>query len=262
MFKYLKTPKNYVEYTLMKGVTDFGNLAMYDLYESGYNGLYVISRPRYMELLAERDPMVKQLLDNYCHILEYEFRGLDGLGDVTGETQEISNGNKGFNIITKITSDNGVEINMKFLEKSGAVITRFNELFLKGIKDEHTEARTYYGLIEQGILEPGYENEVFTLLYYNTDSTYRKLERATLLLNVQPTKAETSIYVGDKFDINFKEISVPFNCFPVVGDEVNRRTMELLNFSLSDAAGPKKLILNSDNFKFTGIDKININAIK
>ena len=35
-FKGLKTPREILQYNLMRGVTDFSNLEQYDLYEKGY----------------------------------------------------------------------------------------------------------------------------------------------------------------------------------------------------------------------------------
>lgn len=56
---YIKMPRNVSEYTLMKGVTDYSNLKQFDLYETGYSFLTVVSVPRYMQLLAAQDAKVK-----------------------------------------------------------------------------------------------------------------------------------------------------------------------------------------------------------
>lgn len=257
MLKYVKKPRNITQYTLMRGVTDFGNLHQYDLFEKGYSFLTVISIPKFMEKLAEQNADIKIIVDNFVAILEYEFRGLDGLGDIQGEQQTVGNGIDELSLITKVKEDASVEVTMEFTEKSGATITKFMELFLKGIKDSRSQAKRYHGLIEQGILESGYENEVFTLLFYVTDNTYRNLERAYLLLCAQPTKAETSIYNANKSDIgSFATMSVGFTCFPVTSDEISRRAQEMLDFILSEDAGEKRVILDSSEFNWTGTDKI------
>lgn len=257
MLKYVKMPRNITQYTLMRGVTDFGNLHQYDLFEKGYSFLTVVSIPKFIEKLAEQNSDVKLIVDNFVAILEYEFRGLDGLGDITGSQQQVGNGINEISLITKVEEDSSVEVTMEFTEKSGATITKFMELYLKNIKDSRSQAKRYGGLIEQGILESGYENEVFTLLYYVTDNTYRKLERAYLLLCAQPTKAETSIYSSNKEDIgNFATLSVSFTCFPVTSDEISRRAQEQLDFMLSEEAGDKRVILDSSEFMWTGTDKI------
>jgi hypothetical protein len=106
---------------------------------------------------------------------------------------------------------------MSYFEKSVSLITKFSEYYLTGIKDYRSEAKTYHGLIASGEMSPGYENEVFTLLFYATDNTMTRIERAVLLCNAQLTKAEGSMYNGSRSDINNHEVSVEFNCFPVRG---------------------------------------------
>ena len=66
---YIKMPRNVTEYTLMKGVTDFSNLKQFDLFESGYSFLTVVSVPRFMQLLAAQDTKIKNLLDKSICIL-------------------------------------------------------------------------------------------------------------------------------------------------------------------------------------------------
>lgn len=259
MLNYVKKPKNITQYTLMRGVTDFGNLAQYDLFEKGYSFLTVITRPKFMELLASQDTEnVAPLLENFCAILEYEFRGLDGIPDVTADAGTITNGISELQLINKVNEDTSIQVSMRFWEKSGSTITKFIEYYLRGIKDPKTQAKHYHGLIQSGLLEAGFENEVFSFLYYVTDSTYLNLEKAYLLLNAQPITASTSMYDTEKGSIEFVETTVSFNCFPVTGDEINRRAAQMISFITSDAAGDKKVILDSNNFNFTGIDKITV----
>ena len=77
-------------------------------------------------------------------------------------------------------------------------------------------------------MEPSLENEVFTLLFYATDNTMLRIERAVLLCNCQLTKAESSMYNGSRSDINNHEVTVEFNCFPVRGVLVDRAAKTLL----------------------------------
>ena len=75
VFKGLKTPRQILQYNLMRGVTDFSNLEQYDLYEKGYPFLIVVKAPDFLVDLAEKNETgIKPLLDNYIHILENDFR--------------------------------------------------------------------------------------------------------------------------------------------------------------------------------------------
>ena len=57
-FKGLKTPRELLQYNLMRGVTDFSNLEQWDLYEKGYPFLCVVSIPQFLRDLAEQDDNV------------------------------------------------------------------------------------------------------------------------------------------------------------------------------------------------------------
>lgn len=225
---FVKKPKNLTQYTAFRGVTDFTQIGQFNQFETGYSFLSVIKMPKFMEMLASQDANIATLVNNFGHMLEYEFRGLSGLPDVSGETYAISDGVNDLNIIGKVTSDTSITVSSSYWEKTGSVITRFSELYLSGIKDPKSQAKTYHGLIKHGLLEPSLENEVFTMLYYVTDNTMLELERAVLLTNCQLTKAETSMYDSSKGDISNKEITVEWNCFPVTGYEVDKAAKTLL----------------------------------
>ena len=84
----LKAPRNLAVYARNKGISDFGNLAQYDLYEKGFSILVVLKRPAYIVQLAKlqgKDPskvnplipswiyknalQIGKLLDSFCDIL-------------------------------------------------------------------------------------------------------------------------------------------------------------------------------------------------
>ena len=230
IFSHLSTPRDLTKYTLMRGVTDFGKLEQFNLYETGYSFLIVTRIPKFLQELGAKNSEYKKLIDTYVHILEYEFRGLEGLENLTTDTAELTNGIKKTDIITKVTRQGGSNFSMRFQEKAGSVITKVHELFLTGIKDPDTQVKTYHGLLQDGTMEKGYENEVFNFLYIVTDNSLMQVEKAYFLAAAQPTTAELSIYNSEKGDIQFKEISVEFNAYPIHGIKINEKAVELLKW--------------------------------
>ena len=229
MSQYVKKPKNLTEYTAYRGVTDWTQIGQFDQFETGYSFLSVISMPKFLTKLAEMDSTyVAPLVNSFKHMLEYEFRGLDGVPDIASETATITNGIQDINMIKKVTQDSSIEISMSYFEKSGGLITKFSEYYLTGIKDYRSEAKTYHGLIANNQMNPGYENEVFTLLYYVTDNTYLELERAFLFCNAQINKVDFSVYNSNRGDIDNKEITISFNAFPISGNKVDAAAKKLL----------------------------------
>lgn len=221
---YTITPRNLTQYTAYRGITDFSQIGQFNQFESGYQFLSVISIPDFMRLNKNMEQMNK----NFVHMLEYEFRGLDGLPDMNADTFEITDGINTQRMINRVTSETSITISSQYFEKSGGLITKYSEYYLSGIKDPKSQAKTYHGLIADGTLAPGLEHEVFTLLYYVTDNTMLRLERAVLLANCQLTKAETSMYNGSRDNISNKEMSIEFNAYPLTGYQVDKAANYLL----------------------------------
>ena len=248
---YVKMPRNVSEYTLMKGVTDYSNLKQFDMFESGYSFLTVVSVPKFMDILAAQDPDILNLQEGFVHILEGEFRGLSGIPDITGDQGTITNGSNELQILNNVTMDTSIQVTMTVWERSGSLVTKYISQYLTGIKDPYSKAKTYHGLIGSSINDPGPEYETFTFLYYVTDNTMRKVEKAYLLCNAQPTTAPTStLYNSQRGTFDFQELDLTFNCYPIVGDMVNKYASMMLQNDLVTNVPERMLILDSNDYDF------------
>lgn len=226
---YTNMPKNLTQYNAFRGVTDFTQIGQFDQFEKGYSFLSVISMPKFIEKLSDKDTDVAKMCFSFKHKLEYEFRGLSGLPDITASQNTITDGINEIAYINRVQMDTSATITMPYFETKGSLITKFSEYYLTGIKDRISEAKTYHGLIRAGLLEPGLENEVFTLLYYVTDNTMLSLERAVLLANAQLTQATISNYDGSREDIGSNvPYDISFTCFPIMGTMVDKAAKKLL----------------------------------
>ena len=269
---YVKKPRNLTEYTAFRGVTDFTQIGQFDQFETGYNFLSVISMPKFLERCAKIDTTnVAPLVSSFRHMLEYEFKGLSGLPDIATENATISNGAQEINMIKNVTEDSAVTVSMTYYEKTGSLITKFSEYYLTGIKDKRSKFKHYHGLIAQGEMDASYENEVFTLLYYVTDNTGLELERAVLLANAQLTKAETSMYDGNRGEIDNKEMTIEFQCFPITGAKVDKAAKSLLEAEITGVsvthtnAGTRRKVvkttgvatLDSNNYDYKILNDVN-----
>ena len=259
MFTDLKTPRDVPAYTLFRGTTDFTQLQQFDLYESGYPYLVVVSIPDFLKKMAERDTEVAQLVNSYVHILEYEFRGFQsGLDNITSETGEINNGLQSMNVITKTQAPSASTFSMNYFEKSGSTITKMHELYLRSVKDPATGFKTYNGLIGFGNnqirpQEAGFHKECFSFLYLHTDNTGMLIEQAAYLVGCMPTTAELStLYNGQKGDVQFQEIGVEFNGFPIRGAAVNARAKKILDW-MNSSANANMVHRNSWDYKYAGL---------
>lgn len=252
IFANTLAPNPVTSYTLFRGVTDYTNLAQFDLYESGYSFLILLQMPYFMDKLADKSESYKTLIDNYRHIIEYEFRGAQGIEDITAETSPLQNGITDLNIITKVTEQGGTSFSMNYFERSGSVITKTHELFLRGIKDPKTQVKRYNGLLKAPLTtrnaalaeanetsetnntnlmhDKGYQYEIYHFLLIVTDNTALNVEKAYVLASCQPALANTSIYNVTRGEIQFQEMAVQFNGLPLPGRVVNAKAQEFLNY--------------------------------
>ena len=256
MFANTLTP-NYAltKFTLNRGVTDFSNLIQFDLYETGYSFLILLSIPKFMETLKHLSENYDNLIRTYQHIIEYEFRGCSGIDDMGADPNEITNGINGIQVITKVNGQSSGNFSMSYYERSGSIITKTHELFLRGIKDPRTQIKRYNGLISKRfdatetasnsptitttatinsgtnyVTQKGYHMEVFHFLLIITDNTGLNLEKAYLLASCQPTTANTSIYNVSRNEINFSELSLQYNGFPISGRIVNYKATKFIDW--------------------------------
>lgn len=242
--------------TMMRGVTDFSNAAQFNQYETGYEFIIVCSVPTFLSKLALKNAVapdgtpVSTLLNNFVISIEQENRGMTGFEDITSDTIEITDGISTLNLISKINKQSASTFSVQLFEKSGTPITKLLDYYLTGIKDPRTQAKTYHGALDKGwITEPGLEKEVFTLMYINTDNTMKKVEKAYLIVNAQPNKAETSMYEATKGDISNKELTIEFNGFPLDGVYVDKLATQMLEYLYSDD-NAAKVILDSNDYDY------------
>lgn len=263
MFTDLKTPRDVSNYTLFRGTTDFTQLQQFDLFETGYPYLVVVSVPDFLRKMADQDPEVATLLNSYVHILEYGFRGIDsGLEDITADTDPINNGNQDVNVITK-TNFNSSNISMRYYETAGSVIAKTHQLYLRSVKDPATGFKTYNGLIGNDVAngqilpnDAGFHKECFSFLYMHTDNTGLLLEQAVYFVGCMPTSAQLSQYQGTKGEVNFNEVTCDFTAFPIIGSAVNKRAKEILDWMNSEANN-HMVHRNSWDYKYSGLTDAN-----
>lgn len=233
---FTKKPMTAAQYTMIRGVTDFTNAEQLNMYEGGHSMIVIINKPKFLEVLAENDKDVDNLLQNFCNIVEYEFKGLSGIEDITSDPLEFTDGISTLQTVGKVNEQSASQISMTYTEKSGSTITKFIRYYLQGVRDSRTQVKHYHGLIAEGKLALGFENEVFNLLYLVTDASGLSLEAAYLLANAWPSTASTNIYNNDRASIEIKEIEISWNCVVIQNEEINKRAVKMLAYINQDNA--------------------------
>lgn len=256
LFANTKQFKDVTKYNLMRGVPDFGSLVQFNPYETGYAAFIICGMPKFLEALAKQNDDYNSLMQNWAHVIEYEFKSFDGLQDINADSMNIGDDLNNMPVINKVNMQSNIEFSLNYQEKSGSLFAKFAKWYLTGIKDPRTQVKTYHGLIHAGLMEPGFENEVFTFLYINTDNTMRNVEAAYLLLGCQLTSADVDMYNYTKGDIGPRDTQVKFTGYPVTSPTIDMYAQDMMRFLLSTDAKARQIIVNSDSFNYTGIDEI------
>jgi hypothetical protein len=256
IFANTKDIKDVTTYRLMRGVPDFGSLVQFNPYETGYAAFIICQMPKFMELLAKYDAGYNKLISNWAHIIEYEFKSFDGIESLSADTMQLGDDLNSINVISKVNMQSASEFSLTYDEKSGSPLTKFAKLYLTGIKDPRTQVKTYHGLIHSNLMDPGFENEVFTFLFITTDNTMRYVESAYLLIGCQLNSADLDIYNYTKGDIGKRDITVKFSGYPVQSSKIDYAAQKMMDYLLSTDAGARQIIVNSDNYDYTGYESI------
>lgn len=256
LFANSKDFRDVTTYRLMRGVPDFGSLVQFNPYETGYAAFIVCQMPKFMELLAKYDADYNKLISNWKHIIEYEFKSFDGIEGLTADTIQLGDDLNNINVISKVNMQSASEFSLTYDEKAGSPLTKFARLYLTGIKDPRTQVKTYHGLIHSGKMEPGFENEVFTFLFITTDNTMREVESAYLLLGCQLNSADFDIYNYTKGDIGKRDVTVKFSGYPVQSSYIDKAAKSMIAYLLSSDAGARQIIVNSNEYNYTGSESI------
>jgi hypothetical protein len=127
-------------------------------------------------------------------------------------------------------------------------LTKFNEAFLRGVKDPRTQVKRYLGQLraestsdigskkgsegsaKNYMHDKGFHQEIFHFLLLVTDNSALNIERAYILASCQPAQANTEIYNVTRGEISFQELSLQFNGFPISGRIVNQKGKEFLEW--------------------------------
>ena len=114
-------------------------------------------------------------------------------------------------------------------------------MYKRQIKDPRTQFKRYLGLLRSRVgrtdttqtnlmTAKGYQYEVFHFLLIVTDNTGLNVEKAYILASAQPSIANTSIYNVTRGEINFQEMSIGYNAYPITGRIVNQKGGEFLDW--------------------------------
>ncbi len=114
LFRNTKGFRDVTKYNLMRGVPDFGSLVQFNPYETGYAAFIICGMPKFMEMLAAVDTDYRQLVENWKHIIEYEFKSIDGFQDLNADTYTLGDDLNNINVISKVNMQSASDFSLTY----------------------------------------------------------------------------------------------------------------------------------------------------
>ena len=205
-------------------------LEQYDPLKTGYTRIFVVQMPKFMNRIL---PIASK---NFKHMIEYGFKSIDGIQNLTMEYEAITGGYAGRSFeIPTILKDETNAITIKVQEMSGSPVREYIEMWLSGISDPHTGLCHYHGALDKDSatgnagMEAIQANQVAEMVYVSTDNTGREIEFACLLSNMIPKVVKRDHYNYESGTHNAVEYDVEFTCTMYTSPDVNNVAKLLLD---------------------------------
>lgn len=205
-------------------------LEQYDPLKTGYTRIFMVQMPRFMNRIL---PIATR---NFKHMIEYGFKSIDGIQNLTMEYEAITGGYAGRSFeIPTILKDETNAITIKLQEMSGSPVREYIEMWLSGISDPHTGLCHYHGALDiddttgNTYMEAIQANQVAEAIYVSTDNTGLQIEFACLLSNMIPKVVKRDHYNYESGTHNAVEYDVEFTCTMYTSPDVNNVASLLLD---------------------------------
>ena len=224
--------KDLTKYSLFLGGLNVKAKALeqYNPLKTGYTRIFVVQMPKFMNTIL---PIASK---NFKHMIEYGFKSIDGIQNLTMEYEAITGGYAGRSFeIPTILKDETNAITIKLQEMSGSPVREYIEMWLSGISDPHTGLCHYHGALEKDLatgnagMEAIQANQVAEMIYVSTDNTGREIEFACLLSNMIPKVVKRDHYNYESGTHNAVEYDVEFTCTMYTSPDVNEVAKLLLD---------------------------------
>ena len=231
--------KDLTKYSLFLGGLNVKAKALeqYDPLKTGYTRIFMVQMPKFMNKIL---PIATK---NFKHMIEYGFKSIDGIQNLTMEYEAITGGYAGRSFeIPTIMKDETNAITIKLQEMSGSPVREYVEMWLTGIADPHTGMAHYHGAMDgDNGLEYAQSNHTAEAIYVSTDATGKNIEFACLLSNMIPKVVKRDQFNYESGTHNTVEYDVEYTCTMYTSPDVNTVATKLLD--------KYKILTNYLNFK-------------
>ena len=203
------------------------SLEQYDPLKTGYNRIFFIKMPVFMEKIMPAETK------RFRHLLEYGFTRIDGIGNTTLEMEAITGGYAGrqFEVGT-VARDETTAITMGLYEFAGSPVREYLDMWISGIADPFTGLGHYHGAFD---IDPSIKytqaNHVAEAIYVATDPTGRSngVEYACLLSNMIPKTVKKDQFNYESGTHGLVTVDCEFTCVKYESPQINTIAKALID---------------------------------
>lgn len=233
------------KYALFMGGTNVthDSLMNYDPLIGGFYRVFMVRKP----LFLTRN--IPEKFNKFKHILEYGNTSVQGINDVTVNTQTYQGGytGKSFDIPTHATDDTN-RFTIQVYEFSGSPVREVLHTWINGTTDLMMGLTHYNGIADPDATEDGNAGKIRALqanhtaefIYVVTDRTGKSVEYACLIANAFPLSLNNDAFNSTAGTHDIVEVPVEFTATKYESIQINAVAKALLN--------RHKILANSLNF--------------
>lgn len=233
------------KYALFMGGTNVTHDALlnYDPLIGGFYRLFMVRKPMFLT------KNIPDKLMKFKHILEYGNTGIQGINDVTVNTQSYQGGytGKSFDIPTHATDDTN-RFTVNVYEFSGSPVREVLHTWINGTTDLMTGLTHYNGIADPDATSDNGANKMRALqanqtaefIYVVTDRTGKSVEYACLIANAFPLGLNTDVFNSTQGSHDIIESNIEFTATKYESIQINAVAKKLLD--------KHKILANSLNF--------------
>lgn len=221
------TNETILDYSLFAGGVDASapSLQQWDPLKTGYSRLFMVRQPWFMR------QVFPSKMKKFKHIIEYGNVSVQGIGDTTLQTVQLTGGVVGRSLdLPTIAQNDTNQITITVYELSGSPIREVIWAWINGMADELSGFTTYFGIIEiDGSHLANQAHQVAEFIYVSTDCTGWNIEFACMLANCFPTNVKNDHFNFERGNVGIVEYPIEFRAYMHQGTEINQVAKKLLD---------------------------------
>lgn len=213
------------------------NLRQYTPLRTGYSRIFFVKMPWFMKHVGGPSAGA-DVTRRVKHIMEYGCTGIDGIGNLSLDFEQITGGyaGKSFDVAT-VAKDETTEITIKMYEFTGSPIREYMEMWITGISDPHTGLATYHNAYDKYVngvpnrVTYGQHNHTAEAFYVSTGPSGRAddIEYCCFLTNMMPKGVAKDHFEYTAGEHRIVEISQAFTCVKYESPQINTIGKALIN---------------------------------